>query len=112
VSSLVVPWKRLLTVGIVQLLFTDSLTTDELLTLPRLAVRYKDTNVSEGTAVSIISPINGRGRPFRIVGTYLPTYIQGVYFLVYILSNKQVQNYWVFGLSPSSGILGNRKHDV
>jgi hypothetical protein len=22
------------------------------------------------------------------------------------------QNYWVFGLSPSSGIPGNRKHDV
>jgi hypothetical protein len=22
------------------------------------------------------------------------------------------QNYWVFGLSPSSGFLGNRKHDV
>jgi hypothetical protein len=22
------------------------------------------------------------------------------------------QNYWVFGLSPSFGILGNRKHDV
>jgi hypothetical protein len=22
------------------------------------------------------------------------------------------QNYWAFGLSPSSGILGNRKHDV
>jgi hypothetical protein len=22
------------------------------------------------------------------------------------------QNYWDFGLSPSSGILGNRKHDV
>jgi hypothetical protein len=22
------------------------------------------------------------------------------------------KNYWVFGISPSSGILGNRKHDV
>jgi hypothetical protein len=22
------------------------------------------------------------------------------------------ENYWVSGLSPSSGILGNRKHDV
>jgi hypothetical protein len=23
-----------------------------------------------------------------------------------------IQNYWVFGLFPSSGILGTRKHDV
>jgi hypothetical protein len=23
-----------------------------------------------------------------------------------------IQNYWVFGLSPSSSILENRKHDV
>jgi hypothetical protein len=23
-----------------------------------------------------------------------------------------IQNYWVFGLSPLSGILGTRKHDV
>jgi hypothetical protein len=26
--------------------------------------------------------------------------------------NIYTQNYWVFGLSPSSGILGTRKHDV
>jgi hypothetical protein len=25
---------------------------------------------------------------------------------------KETQNYWVFGLFPSSGILENRKHDV
>jgi hypothetical protein len=25
---------------------------------------------------------------------------------------SDIQNYWVFGLFPSSGILENRKHDV
>jgi hypothetical protein len=27
-------------------------------------------------------------------------------------SSGILQNYWVFGLSPSFGILGNKKHDV
>jgi hypothetical protein len=29
-----------------------------------------------------------------------------------IQENIIVQNYWLFGLFPSSGILGTRKHDV
>jgi hypothetical protein len=31
---------------------------------------------------------------------------------ILLVKNKDVQNYWVFGLFPSSGILENRKHDV
>jgi hypothetical protein len=30
----------------------------------------------------------------------------------WILKGSDTQNYWVFGLFPTSGILGNRKHDV
>jgi hypothetical protein len=29
-----------------------------------------------------------------------------------VLNAKIPQNYWVFGLCPSTGILGTRKHDV
>jgi hypothetical protein len=37
------------------------------------------------------------------------TFSLGGWVLCYI---KDTQNYWVFGLFPSSGILENRKHDV
>jgi hypothetical protein len=30
----------------------------------------------------------------------------------FIMNDRPNQNYWVFGVSPASGILGNRKHDI
>jgi hypothetical protein len=39
------------------------------------------------------------------------TYIQSPYILILTMPHN-TQNYWVLELSPSSGILENRKHDV
>jgi hypothetical protein len=31
---------------------------------------------------------------------------------VFVERKRDIQNYWVFGLFPSSGILGNRGYDI
>jgi hypothetical protein len=38
--------------------------------------------------------------------------MKGQFFMKFTEVVKNTQNYWVFGLFPSSCILENRKHDV
>jgi hypothetical protein len=52
----------------------------------------------------IAIPPNGTGWPANIIPLHLRMPVVG--------TRHNTQNYWIFGLLPSSGILGTRKHDV
>jgi hypothetical protein len=68
-----------------------------------------DHHEYEAGVLATVSPLSVTS-VFREVCSYESYFI--LEMLESLQRNRMAQNYWVYGLFPSSSILGNRKHDV